>query len=234
MKGVILAGGTGSRLYPATKITNKHCLPIGNRLMLEYPLETLKKLGISDIMIVVGGNNTGDIVEYFGDGNKFGVKLSYKYQTEPNGIAGAVALTENFIGEENFLVCLGDNYFDMDIDLQDHDTLCSIFIKEVADPERFGVAIFENNKVVGVVEKPIEAPSNFALTGLYKFTPDVFNVIRTLRPSDRGELEITHAIDYYFANNPEKIDYNIVEGYWSDMGTWATYLKVSNHVINKK
>lgn len=235
MKGVILAGGTGSRLYPCTKVTNKHLLPVYDKPMVYYPLKTLIEAGIKDILIVSGTGHAGDFVNLLGSGKEFGIRLNYEIQDEAGGIAQALALAESFSDNESVIVILGDNIFEENIKkyVQNFDVGCKIFLKEVGikAAKRFGVAVVENNKVVNVEEKPVDPKSNLAMTGLYLFDSNIFNVIKKLRPSARGELEITDAINFYVKNN--MCTYNIINGYWSDAGTFDSLNRASNLVKEK-
>ena len=185
MKGVILAGGTGSRLYPCTKVTNKHLLPVYDKPMIYYPLKTLVEVGIKDILIVSGTGHAGDFVNLLGSGKEFGIRLNYEIQDEAGGIAQALALAESFSDNESVIVILGDNIFEDNIKkyIQNFDVGCKIFLKEVGikAAKRFGVAVVENNKVVNVEEKPVDPKSNLAMTGLYLFDSNIFNVIKKLR-----------------------------------------------------
>tara|TARA_Y100000310_G_scaffold303153_1_gene341217 strand:+ start:3007 stop:3816 length:810 start_codon:yes stop_codon:yes gene_type:complete len=235
LKGVILAGGTGSRLFPLTKVTNKHLLPVYDKPMIYYPLETLKKMGCKDIMIVSGREHCGDILNLLGSGRDMGLKLSYEIQDEAGGIAHALSLTERFVGVSNVAVCLGDNIFDDDISMGDYESGARIFLKSVHDPERFGVAELEKGtecKVISIEEKPTKPKSNFAVTGLYVYDSKVFNYIKNLTPSDRGELEITDVNNFYVRDG--LMTCQVLESWWSDAGTFDSLLKASSLVANKK
>jgi len=239
MKGVILAGGTGSRLYPCTKVTNKHLLPVYNKPMIYHPLKTLMDAGIKDILIVSGPGHAGDFVNLLGSGREFGVSLRYEIQDEAGGIAQALALAENFSKSEKIIAILGDNIFEDGVKdiVQDFDERgdgAKIFLKKVSlkAATRFGIAVIENEKIISVEEKPQKPKSNLAVTGLYMFDSNIFNVIRTLKPSGRGELEITDAIGDYI--NRGKCQYKIVNGYWSDAGTFESLNTASNLVQEKE
>jgi len=235
LKGVILAGGTGSRLFPLTKVTNKHLLPVYDKPMIFYPLETLKKMGCKDIMIVSGREHCGDILNLLGSGRDMGLKLSYEIQDDAGGIAHALSLTERFVGVSNVAVCLGDNIFDDDINLEDFEKGARIFLKTVPDPERFGVAELEKGsecKVLSIEEKPKHPKSNFCVTGLYVYDKEVFNYIKNLTPSDRGELEITDVNNFYVRDG--LMTCQILESWWSDAGTFDSLLKASSLVANQK
>ena len=235
LKGVILAGGTGSRLYPLTKVTNKHLLPVYDKPMIFYPLETLKNMGCKDIMIVSGREHCGDILNLLGSGREMGLKLSYEIQDDAGGIAHALSLTERFVGASNVAVCLGDNIFNDNIDLEDFDHGARIFLKTVPDPERFGVAELEKGsecKVLSIEEKPTQPKSNFCVTGLYVYDNTVFNYIKNLTPSDRGELEITDVNNFYVKDG--LMTCQVLESWWSDAGTFDSLLKASSLVANQK
>lgn len=234
-KGVILAGGTGSRLFPLTKVTNKHLLPVYDKPMIYYPLETLKKMGCKDILIVSGREHCGDILNLLGSGRDMGLKLSYEIQDEAGGIAHALSLAERFVGSSNVVVCLGDNIFDDDITIEGFEAGARIFLKPVHDPERFGVAELEKGndcKVISIEEKPKTPKSNFAVTGLYVYDNKVFNYIKNLTPSERGELEITDVNNFYVKDG--LMTCQLLESWWSDAGTFESLLKASSLVANKK
>ncbi len=220
MKGVILAGGNGTRLRPVTLVTNKHLLPVYNKPMILYPLQTLKELGIKDILIVSGGEHIGDFMEFLGDGAEYEVKLTYKIQKEAGGIAQALYLTKDFVGEEKFAVILGDNIFESaSLPVKD----CGLVVKQVENPNRFGV--YADGVII---EKPTEPKSNLAVTGLYFYTSDIFPFIETLSPSARGEMEITDVNNWCLRNLPtDVIPY---EGFWSDAGTFDSLLESSKWV----
>ncbi|MFY9410016.1 MAG: sugar phosphate nucleotidyltransferase [Methanosarcina flavescens] len=225
MKGVILAGGTGSRLYPLTKVTNKHLLPVYDKPMIYYPLETLISAGIKDIMIVSGRGHAGHFLELLGSGVDFGVHFTYEIQEQAGGIAQALSLAEDFVDGDSVTVVLGDNIFQDNIkeDVENFKNGAKIFLKEVPDAHRFGVAELKGEKVIGIEEKPKEPKSNFAVTGLYIYDSDVFDAIKTLKPSGRGELEITDVNNYYI--NKGMMEYKALEGFWSDAGTFESLLR---------
>lgn len=227
MKGVILAGGTGSRLYPLTKVTNKHLLPVYDKPMIFYPIQTLVNAGIKEIMIVSGRGHAGHFLELLGSGANLGVKFTYEIQEEAGGIAQALGLAESFADKEDVAVILGDNIFQDNIkqDVSNFRVGAKIFLKEVPDAHRFGVAELKGNKVIGIEEKPGEPKSNFAVTGLYIYSNSVFKVVKTLKPSARGELEITD-VNNYFVNNGT-MEYRILDGFWSDAGTFESLLRAS-------
>ena len=229
IKGIILAGGTGSRLYPLTKVTNKHLLPVYNKPMVFYPLETLKSLGIKDICIVSGGEHIADFIRLLGSGSEFEVKLTYKVQDGPKGIAHALLQAEEFVKEgEKAAVILGDNIFEkVESPLNTFvDDNAYIYLKEVEDPERFGVPkLGGEGNVMGILEKPKNPPSKFAVTGLYIYSNDVFDFIKTLKPSQRGELEITDVNNWYIKQGRLKAVF--LDGFWSDAGTFESLLKAT-------
>jgi glucose-1-phosphate thymidylyltransferase len=229
MKGVILAGGTGSRLYPLTKVTNKHLLPVYDKPMIFYPLQTLIDAGIKDIMIVSGRGHAGDFLELLGSGVEFGARFTYEIQDEAGGIAQALSLAENFADEDDIAVILGDNIF------QDSETLYNtiksfdsgsqIFLKQVSDAQRFGVAEVDDNskKVLSIEEKPENPKSDYAVTGLYLYDNRVFDFIKQLKPSGRGELEITDVNNWYIKQGEMK--FSVLDGFWSDAGTFESLLR---------
>lgn len=225
MKGIVLAGGTGSRLYPLTKVTNKHLLPVGNKPMIYYPIEKLTGAGIEEILIVTGTEHMGDVVNLLGSGKDFGCRFTYKVQDEAGGIAQALGLAENFVGDDTMTVILGDNIFESGL----HDALESypghgaqILIKEVADPGRFGVPELDGDRIIGIEEKPDQPKSNYAVTGIYMYDAKVFELIRTLKPSSRGELEITDVNNHYIKTG--EMRYSVLAKWWTDAGTPESYM----------
>ncbi len=233
MKGVILAGGLGTRLYPLTKVTNKHLLPVYNRPMIHFPIECLCKAGIRDILLVTGGDSAGDFLKLLGDGAEFGARLFYAYQKGEGGIADALRLAEGFVGEERFCCVLGDNLVERSVrsaseNYQRQTAGARILLHRVPDPERFGVAEVESGKVVSIVEKPRNPRSDLAVTGLYFYDRQVFEIIRTLKPSNRGELEITDVNNWYLERG--QLSFEILEGWWSDAGTFESLFKASTLV----
>lgn len=223
MKGIVLAGGTGSRLYPLTKVTNKHLLPVGRKPMIYYPIEKLTEAGLNDILIITGIEHMGDVVSLLGSGREFNCHFTYRVQDEAGGIAQALGLAENFCHGEPCAVILGDNIFEDPVrgPVEEFRSGASIFIKEVDDPARFGVAeIDEKNNVLGIEEKPDEPKSNYAVTGLYLYDARVFDIVRDLKPSSRGELEITDVNNYFIEKGKMKASF--LEGYWSDAGTFES------------
>lgn len=235
MKGVVLAGGLGSRLKPLTKVTNKHLLPVYNQPMIYYPIQTLVNAGIDKIMIVTGGNSAGDFLKLLGNGKDFGLKhLNYTYQEGEGGIADALSLVEHFADEEPICVLLGDNLIEGNIckavkDYEKQGEGAKILLKEVSDPERFGVPKLDGENVIHITEKPKKPDSNFAVIGIYFYDKQVFDVIRGLEPSARGELEITDVNNYYINRN--QMTWNELEGWWTDAGTFESLQRASNLVI---
>jgi glucose-1-phosphate thymidylyltransferase len=233
MKGIILAGGTGSRLYPLTKVTNKHLLPIGEKPMIYYPIQKLTEAGIEEILIVTGTEHMGDVVNLLGSGTDFGCRFTYKVQDEAGGIAQALGLAENFVGDDSMTVILGDNIFEASLDeaLESYpNTGAQILLKEVEDPERFGVAEVQGDKIAGVEEKPDHPKSNLAVTGVYMYDSGVFDIIRNLEPSDRGELEITDVNNHYIRE--QAMRFSIMDGWWTDAGTHASYKRANKLISN--
>lgn len=230
MKGIILAGGTGSRLFPLTKITNKHLLPVGRYPMIYHSISKLKEANIKDILIVTGKEHMGDVVNLLGSGYEFGVAFTYKVQDQAGGIAQALGLAEQFVGNEAMVVILGDNVFSDTISLPIEEYLrykrgARIFIKEVPDPQRFGVPELSGDKIVSIEEKPVMPKSKFAVTGIYIYDNRVFDIIRELKPSGRGELEITDVNNVYIKWN--ELSFNLLQGWWTDAGTHASLAKAN-------
>ena len=233
MKGVILAGGLGTRLFPLTKVTNKHLLPVYNKPMIHYPIECLTRSGIRDVLIVTGGDSAGDFLKLLGTGEEFGARLYYAYQKGEGGIADALRLAESFVGEDRCAVVLGDNLLQYSIGpaveaFQKQPAGARILLKEVPDPERFGVAEIEDGKVVGIIEKPAEPKSNLAVTGIYLYDSQVFEMIRGLSPSARGELEITDVNVSYLERG--QLEFQQIQGWWSDAGTFESLYKAATLV----
>ncbi|HEY3940061.1 MAG TPA: sugar phosphate nucleotidyltransferase [Bryobacteraceae bacterium] len=238
MKGIVLAGGTGSRLFPLTKITNKHLLPIFDKPMIYYPIQTLVDAGIKDLMIVTGGRNSGDFLRLLANGKEFGLKhINYTYQEGEGGIAEALALTEHFAEGSRICVILGDNIIEGSIagavrDFEKQERGAKILLKEVDDAERFGVAEIAGDRIVGIEEKPARPKSNFAVTGIYMYDETVFDKTRTLKPSARGELEITDVNNAYIAE--ASMTFNYLEGWWTDAGTFESLQRAANLVYDTK
>jgi len=234
MKGIILAGGNGTRLTPLTKITNKHLLPIYKKPMIYYPLETLVRAGIRDILIVTGGNNPGDFLKLLGNGREFGLKeIHYTYQEGSGGIAAALSLAEDFADNGKIMVILGDNIFEDNFkesveQFKKEERGAKIFLKEVKDPERFGVPVFENEKIITIEEKPKIPKSKYAVSGIYMYDNQIWEIIKNLKPSSRGELEISDVNNFYIQQRT--INYEILRGSWVDAGTFESMLKAANLV----
>ncbi len=234
MKGVVLAGGLGSRLKPLTKVTNKHLLPVYHQPMIYYPIQTLINAGIDDIMIVTGGNSAGDFLKLLGNGKDFGLKhLNYTYQEGEGGIADALSLVEHFADEEPICVVLGDNIIENNIrqakkDYGKQGTGAKILLKKVHDPNRFGVPEFEGEKILQIEEKPNNPKSDYAVIGIYFYDSTVFDIIKTLKPSGRGELEITDVNNHYIKRG--KMTWNELNGWWTDAGTFESLLHATNLV----
>lgn len=230
MKGIILAGGTGSRLFPLTKVTNKHLLPIGRLPMIYHPIGKLVEAGIREILVVTGLEHLGDIITLLGSGRGFNCRFTYKVQDEAGGIAQALYLAENFAGQDKMCVVLADNIFQDRLapfveKYKKQKSGAKILIKEVADPQRFGVVTLKNKRVVAIEEKPKRPKSNFAVTGIYFYDREVFSIIRKLKPSPRGELEITDVNQAYLTKG--RLTYEILGGWWSDAGTFESLERAS-------
>lgn len=231
MKGIILAAGEGARLYPLTKTISKQLLPVYNKPMFFYPLQTLIRAGIKDILIIVSPRHAGDFLHLLGSGKYFGAKLTYEIQDRPNGLAEAFIIGENFIGKDNVAMILGDNMFEDNFGaaVESFRKGAHIFAKEVPDPERFGVVKFgANKKVTKIVEKPRKFLSNYAITGLYFYDNRVVETAKKLKPSARGELEITDLHNWYLKKDELKVD--LIKREWIDMGTFDMLLKAGNWV----
>lgn len=226
MKGVVLAGGLGSRLYPLTKVTNKHLLPVYNEPMIYYPIKILVNAGINEILVVTGGNNAGDFLKLLENGKDFGLRhINYTYQQGEGGIAAALSLAEFFADKDKIAVVLGDNIIEGNIKaavdkFRDQKDGARILLKEVSDPQRFGVPVFEDKKIIRVEEKPANPASNYAVIGIYLYDYRVFEFIRSLKPSQRGELEITDVNNFYIRE--EKMQWDILDGWWTDAGTFES------------
>ncbi|HLD85363.1 MAG TPA: sugar phosphate nucleotidyltransferase [archaeon] len=236
MRGIILAGGNGTRLRPMTLVTNKHLLPVYNKPMIFYPIDTLVKAGIKKILIITGNENAGDFMKLLGSGKDFGVEFTYKIQDGAYGIAHALGIAEDFANGEKFVVVLGDNIIEDDIsdaakefDKSDYNGL--IFLKEVSDPERFGVAELSDQKIIRIEEKPKNPKTNFAVTGVYMYGRVVFEIIKSLKPSARGELEITDLNNMLIQKG--ELTYKTLSGFWSDAGTFNSLHKASELVKSK-
>ena len=234
MKGVVLAGGLGTRLRPLTSVTNKHLLPVYNQPMIYYPIQTLVNAGINDIMVVTGGNSAGDFLRLLGNGKAFGLKhLNYAYQEGEGGIAEALSLVEHFVSGGPVCVVLGDNIIEGNIlsavnAYRAQGGGAKIILKKVPDPERFGVPQLDGRRVVSIEEKPAKPQSDYAVIGIYMYDADVYDIIRSLKPSGRGELEITDVNNAYIAR--EAMTWEEIEGWWTDAGTFESLLRASNLV----
>jgi glucose-1-phosphate thymidylyltransferase len=236
LKGIVLAGGTGSRLMPLTKVTNKHLLPVGQKPMIFYPIEKLTAIGVEEILIVTGVEHMGDVVSLLGSGNNFDCRFTYKVQDEAGGIAQALALAENFAKDQPMAVILGDNIFRASLKSYVERFIAQqagarILLKQVPYPQRFGVAELSGDRIVGIEEKPEQPKSDYAVTGIYFYDAAVFDIIRTLRPSDRGELEITHVNQNYISKG--QLAYDIIDGWWTDAGTFES-LNKANELVAKE
>jgi len=234
VKGVLLAGGLGTRLHPLTRVTNKHLLPVFDRPMIYYPLQALLNAGVRDIMLVTGGNNAGDFLRLLGNGKDFGLKhLNYTYQEGEGGIAAALALAEHFVDRDRVCVVLGDNLIEGNFRASAEAFAraregARILLKQVPDPERFGVPVFRGKRIVGIEEKPRRPKSRYAVTGIYMYDARVFDVIRTLKPSGRGELEITDVNNWYIERG--ELGFEVLRGWWTDAGTFEALHRACNLV----
>lgn len=238
MKGVILAGGTGSRMSPLTNIFNKHILPVGRKPMIQYAIENFVESGITEILIITGYPHIGQIASLVGSGNSFNCDVTYRIQDEPNGIAGALSLCEAFSNNQDMAVLLGDNIFENC--LKDHilkfknrknDISCQLLFKKVEDPERFGVGVFLDKKLVKIIEKPSEAPSKLVCTGFYLYDKNIFDHLKHLKMSNRNELEVTDINNILIEKNC--VDYECEKGWWIDAGTFESYEK-ANLLVKKR
>lgn len=237
LKGVILAGGLGKRLYPLTKITNKHLLPIYSKPMIYYPIQTLIDAGIKDILIVTGGNHAGEFLRLLGNGVEFGLKhINYTYQDGEGGIADALKLAEHFADNDKVVVMLGDNIIEKDIkkpieEFKKQPKGARILLKKVDDPQRFGVAQLKDKEIISIEEKPKKPKSDYAVTGIYMYDSKVFDIAKTLKPSRRGELEITDVNNAYLELG--ELEYSMLDGWWTDSGTFDSLLR-ANVLVSKK
>ena len=234
MKGVVLAGGTGSRLNPLTRVTNKHLLPVYDKPMVYYPVQTLVNAGIQEILLVTGGKNAGEFLRLLGNGRDFGLKhINYAYQEGEGGIAEALGLAEHFADGESVCVVLGDNIIENNVrhaveNFKKQGHGAKVLLKEVEDADRFGVAEIRGNSVVSIEEKPRNPRSNYAVIGIYLYDATVFQKIRRLKPSGRGELEITDVNNFYLEEG--NLTYEILDGWWTDAGTFESLLRANNLV----
>lgn len=238
MKGVILAGGLGSRLRPLTKVTNKHLLPIYDKPMIYYPIDTLVKAGIKDIMIVTGGNSAGDFLRLLGNGSAFGLEdIYYTYQEGEGGIADALKLCEHFADGQPIVVILGDNIVQDDITpyvqkFKQQQSGARILLKEVSDPERFGCPELDGERIVRIEEKPVQPKSGYAVTGIYMYDARVFDFCKTLKPSSRGELEITDVNNHYIDEGD--LFYDVLDGWWTDAGQFESLFHANELVARMR
>lgn len=235
MKGVVLAGGSGTRLYPLTRITNKHLLPVYDKPMIYYPIQTLVNAGITDILLVTGGNNAGDFLRLLGNGREFGLKhINYTYQERAGGIAEALGLAEHFVDGQKMVVILGDNIIEGNIRaavqaFEGQEKGAKVLLKEVPDPENYGVPVLEGDRIVRIEEKPANPATNYAVIGIYMYDASVFDVIKTLKPSGRGELEITDVNNAFIEAGT--MTWDVLEGFWADAGASIdAYLGANNQV----
>lgn len=234
MKGVILAGGLGTRLRPLTLVTNKHLLPVYDRPMIHYPIQCLLNAGIDEILIVTGGEHAGDFLKLLKNGEQLGVKhLAYAYQEGEGGIAEALKLAEDFADGEKICVILGDNLIEGNIrkavgDFFTQPAGAKVLLKQVPDPHRFGVVRMENGRVAGIIEKPEDPPTDLAVTGIYLYDNEVFDICRTLAPSGRGELEITDVNTHYLQR--ARLTHDVLEGWWTDAGTFDSLYRATRYV----
>ena len=234
MKGIILAGGTGTRLYPLTRVTNKHLLPIGKEPMIYHSLKQLISADITSILVVTSKEHMGDVVNLLGSGNEFGCDLTYKVQEKAGGIAHALALAENFANGESIAVILGDNIFEYSIKPYKDNFLkqkdgARVLLKDVGDPERYGIAALDEYSVLSIEEKPNNPKTNFAVVGMYFYDNKIFDIIKKLEPSERGELEITSVNNIYIKLN--ELKYDVVKGRWTDAGTFESIIE-ANEILN--
>ncbi len=238
MRGIILAGGLGKRLSPLTKISNKHLLPVFNKPMIFYPIQILVDAGIKDILVVTGGNHAGEFLRLLGNGHQFGLKhLNYTYQEGEGGIAAALGLAEHFADGEKVVVVLGDNIIEKDIkkavnDFDKQPKGAKILIKQVDDPGRFGVVTMQSDKINSIEEKPKKPKSNYIVTGIYMYDNQVFDIVKTLKPSSRNELEITDVNNAYLKKG--ELTYEVLNGWWSDSGTFDSLLRAGNLIAQKE
>jgi glucose-1-phosphate thymidylyltransferase len=236
MKGVVLAGGLGSRLHPLTKVTNKHLLPVYNKPMIYYPIEALVTAGIDEILLVTGGNDAGDFLRLLGNGEAFGLqRINYAYQQGEGGIAHALSYAEQFAAGDPICVMLGDNIIERDFveaarSFAQQQRGAKVLLKEVPDPHRFGVPVFDRDRIVAFEEKPKHPSSSYAVVGIYFYDARVFEIIRSLKPSARGELEITDVNNVYLSHH--ELTWSVLEGWWTDAGTFESLLLANNLVAD--
>jgi glucose-1-phosphate thymidylyltransferase len=236
LKGIILAGGTGSRLFPLTKVTNKHLLPVGKEPMIFHPLRKLIAAGLEDILVVTGIEHMGAVVALLGSGHELGCRLTYRVQDQPGGIAQALALGEHFSAQDQIIVILGDNIFEHSLNdfiqrFKKQVTGARILLKQVPDPSRYGVCAFKDGQISDILEKPTPPPSDYAVTGVYGYDSEVFDIIRSLKPSARNELEITEVNRAYLQAN--MLQYDLLEGDWTDAGTFESWFYANSLIFEK-
>jgi len=236
LRGVVLAGGTGSRLMPLTKVTNKHLLPIGQKPMIYYPIEKLTSIGIEQILIVTGVEHMGDVVGLLGSGTNFGCQFTYRVQDKAGGIAEALGLAENFAQKQPLAVILGDNIFKDNLKQYADKFIAQkagarLLLKKVQSPQRFGVAEISDDRIIGIEEKPEKPKSNYAVTGIYFYDASVFEIIRTLKPSDRSELEVTDINSAYITKG--QLAYDILPSWWTDAGTFESLSRANELVVKE-
>jgi len=235
MKGIILVGGRGTRLFPLTKVTNKHLLPVGKEPMLFHPIKQLVSAGISEILVVTSTDHMGDVVKVLGGGRDFNCKFTFRVQEEPRGIAHALALAENFAGNEKIVVLLGDNVFEYSIkpyvqNFRNQHVGARVLLAEVSNPSRFGIAALDETHIIEIEEKPLVPKTNYAVVGVYMYDPLVFSIIRRIQPSKRNEYEITSVNNEYIKNGT--LQHDIVKGKWMDTGTFESYLEANKILYN--
>lgn len=230
MKGIILAGGHATRLQPLTNVTNKHLLPIYDKPMIYYPLETLIKAGVKDILLVTGKDHCGSFTELLGSGENLGIDLTYKIQERPGGIAQALGLARKYVNDDSVAVVLGDNIVEDTLDFKDFTKGARVYLKEVPDPERFGVAEIKDGSIISIEEKPKQPKSNYAVIGVYVYDNRVFDMIKDLKPSGRGELEITDVNDAF--RKLGELDHRFLKGSWTDAGTFESLYR-ANDLVRK-
>ena len=239
LKGVVLAGGFGSRLIPLTYITNKHLLPVYNKPMIEYGLETLHSIEIESICVITGGSKGEEVQKFLGDGYQYNIKLHYNWQGEPKGIAHAILCAKEFVSDNPFVVYLGDNIYPEGIEgfvqnFEKSDADAKLLLTEVQDPERYGVVEIHEGKIIGLEEKPKKPKSNLIITGCYCFKPTVFDIIKQLKPSGRGEYEITEALQILVDSPEHKVEFHILDSLWYDCGTFDSILEAAIYMRNKQ
>lgn len=239
MKGIILAGGTGTRLYPLTKVTNKHLLPVGKEPMIFHPIKQLVSAGLKQILVVTSTDHMGDIVKVLGSGKDFGCEFTFHVQEEPKGIAHALSLAENFAGNDKIVVFLGDNIFEYSIkqyvrNFENQKEGARVLLKKVSDPDRYGIVAMDEEHILEIEEKPSSPKTDYAVVGVYMYDPEVFDILKNIKPSNRGEYEITSVNNEYIRSGG--LEYDIVKGRWMDTGTFESYLeanKILYHLDNK-